>query len=91
MAVGAGGTADGQEQAWGISKEQAEVLFNDCRLAAKEDAQRSGDGAASETRNRLHLIVTQVRGIAMMPGRFNMLFAADVDVYPLGVRSFKTC
>lgn len=51
---------DGNEKAWLVSKEQAEVMFNDLRSAAEEDAQRSGEEAASETRHRLQRIVIEV-------------------------------
>lgn len=61
MAAETGMAVDGHEKAWCVSKEKAEVRFNDCRLLAEEDAQRAGDGAELETRRRLHGIVTNVR------------------------------
>lgn len=63
MAAEASVAVDGHEKAWGVSKERAEIMFNDLRLAAEEDAQRSGDGAASETRHRLQRIVIEVNAV----------------------------
>lgn len=60
LAVEASVAVDGHEKAWRNSKEQAEQTFNDLRFAAEEDAQRSGDGAATETRRRLQHIVIEV-------------------------------
>lgn len=51
---------DGHEKAWRNSKERAEQMFNDLRFAAEEDAERSADGAAMETRLRLQRIVIEV-------------------------------
>ncbi|CAN0105481.1 unnamed protein product, partial [Ectocarpus fasciculatus] len=59
MAAEASVAVDGHEKAWGVSKERAEILFNDLRFAAEEDAQQSGNGAASETRHRLQRIVIE--------------------------------
>lgn len=60
MAAEASAAVDGHEKAWCVSKERAEILFNDLRFAAEEDAQQSGYGAASETRHRLQRIVIEV-------------------------------
>lgn len=60
MAAKAAVAVDDHERAWSASKEKSEVLFNDCRRAAEEDAQRAGDGVKLETQTRLHRIVTQV-------------------------------
>lgn len=60
MAAEASVAVDSHEKAWGVSKERAELMFNDLRLAAEEDAQQSGDGAASEIRHRLQRIVIEV-------------------------------
>ncbi|CAM9550405.1 unnamed protein product, partial [Hapterophycus canaliculatus] len=59
MAAETGVAVDGYEKAWEVSKEKAEVLFNDVRLAPEQDAQRSCDGAASETRRRLQRIMIE--------------------------------
>ncbi|CAM9878906.1 unnamed protein product [Ectocarpus sp. 12 AP-2014] len=59
MAAEASVAVDGHEKAWCVSKERAEILFNDLRFAAEEDAQQSGHGAASETRHRLQRIVVE--------------------------------
>lgn len=53
--------AEGCEETWRVSKEKTDVLFNDCRLAAVEDAQGAAENTESETRKRLHRLVTQVR------------------------------
>lgn len=60
LAAEASVAVDGHEKAWRNSKERAEQTFNDLRFAAEEDAQRSGAGAATETRNRLQRIVIEV-------------------------------
>ncbi|CAM9189601.1 unnamed protein product, partial [Scytosiphon promiscuus] len=59
MAAEASVAVDEHDEAWGVSKEKAEVLFNDLRLAPEEDAQQSGNRAASETRNRLQRIMVE--------------------------------
>ncbi|CAM9294652.1 unnamed protein product [Ectocarpus sp. 4 AP-2014] len=59
MAAEASVAVDGHEKSWCVSKERAEILFNDLRFAAEEDAQQSGHGAASETRHRLQRIVIE--------------------------------
>ncbi|CAM9244107.1 unnamed protein product, partial [Ectocarpus sp. 13 AM-2016] len=59
MAAEASVAAAGHEKAWCVSKERAEILFNDLRFAAEEDAQQSGYGAASETRHRLQRIMIE--------------------------------
>lgn len=61
MAAEASVAVDEHEKAWGVSKEKAEVLFNDLRLAPEEDAQQSCDDAASATRHRLQSILVKVR------------------------------
>lgn len=60
MAAEAGVAVDVHEKAWGVSKEKAEILFNDVRFAPEEDARRSCYGAASETRHRLQRIMIEV-------------------------------
>eukprot|EP00752_Nemacystus_decipiens_P009706 g8668.t1 len=59
LAAEASVAVDGHEKAWRNSKERAEHTFNDLRFAAEEDAQRSGDAAAMETRHRLQRIIVE--------------------------------
>lgn len=60
MAADAGAAVDDHEKAWAVSKDKAEILLNDARNAPEEDAQRSGDVAALETRQRLQRILIEV-------------------------------
>lgn len=63
MAAETNVAVDKHDDAWRVSKEEAEALFNDRRLAAEEDAQNAASGAESEIRRNLRHIVAQVRGV----------------------------
>lgn len=64
MAAETNVAVDEHENAWRVSKEGAEALFNDRRLAAEEDAQDAANGAESEIRINLRHIIAQVGWVA---------------------------